>query len=110
MKTRTTNTVTRRPAQTVAENNAIPAASPAIELYDATRILFRAFHYLKPRMQGGDLTPPVPMNGEGLAGCILHSCMARLVREMKQARECQSTLPDWFTKPSEVEIVSEPAR
>ena len=84
MKTRTTNPVTRQSVQALAEKDAMPAASPAIELYDATRILFRAFHYLKPRMRGGDLTPPAPMNGEALAGCILHACMARLVRELQQ--------------------------
>jgi hypothetical protein len=84
--------------------------SAAIELYAATRILFRAFHYLQPRMHGGALAPPALMNGEALAGCILHSCMSRLVREMKQTRESHALMPDWLTKPSDVEIVSQPAR
>ena len=110
MKRQITNTLTRQPAQAMAEKDPTPAASPAIDLYDATRILFRAFHYLKPRMKGGDLAPPAPMNGEALAGCILHSCMSRLVREMKKTRESRALMPDWITKPSDVEIVSEPAR
>jgi hypothetical protein len=109
MKTQNTNTITRH-AEAMTEKNAMLADSPAIELYDATRTLFRAFHYLKPRMKGGDLAPPAPMNPESLAGCILHSCMSRLVREMKQARESHALLPDWLTKPSDVETVSEPAR
>ncbi len=54
------------------------------KLYRATETLFRAFHYLQPRMRGGDLAPPQPMNGEALAGCILHSCMSRLVRELQE--------------------------
>jgi hypothetical protein len=54
------------------------------KLYQATVTLFRAFHYLQPRMQGGELAPPRPMNGEALAGCILHSCMSRLVRELQE--------------------------
>ncbi len=54
------------------------------ELYRATETLFRAFHYLQPRMRGGELAPPRPMNGEALAGCILHSCMSRLVRELQE--------------------------
>jgi hypothetical protein len=53
------------------------------ELYRATKALFRAFHYLQPRMRGGALAPPQPMNGEALAGCILHGCMSRLVRELQ---------------------------
>jgi hypothetical protein len=54
------------------------------ELYRATETLFRAFHYLQPRMRGGALAPPLPMNAEALAGCILHGCMSRLVRELQQ--------------------------
>ena len=54
------------------------------ELYRAMQTLFRAFHYLQPRMHAGGLAPPKPMNGEALAGCILHACMSRLVRELKQ--------------------------
>jgi hypothetical protein len=110
MKTQTTNKVSRQPARAMAEKNAMPFASLAIDLYDATRTLFRAFHYLKPRMKGGDLAPPAPMNGEALAGCILHACMSRLVREMKQARESEAVAPDWFTRPSAMETVSEHAR
>ena len=53
------------------------------KLYRATETLFHAFHYLRPRMRGGDLAPPRPMNGEALAGCILHGCMSRLVRELQ---------------------------
>ncbi len=54
------------------------------KLYRATETLFRAFHYLQPRMRGGQLAPPQPMNGEALAGCILHGCMSRLVRELQE--------------------------
>ena len=54
------------------------------ELYRATETLFRAFRYLQPRMRGGALAPPRPMNGEALAGCILHGCMSRLVRELQE--------------------------
>jgi hypothetical protein len=54
------------------------------ELYRATKALFRAFHYLQPRMRGGGLAPPMPMNAEALAGCILHGCMSRLVRELQE--------------------------
>ncbi len=54
------------------------------KLYRATETLFHAFHYLRPRMRGGDLAPAQPMNAEALAGCILHNCMARLVRELQQ--------------------------
>jgi len=59
------------------------------ELYAATQTLFRAFHYLQPRMCGGSLSPARPMNAEALAGCILHGCMSRLLREI-QARRAQS--------------------
>ena len=58
-----------------------------LKLYRATQSLFRAFHYLQPRMVGGALASPQPMNGEALAGCILHGCMAQLVRELQQWRE-----------------------
>ena len=54
------------------------------QLYQATETLFRAFHYLQPRMRGGALAPPLPMNAEALAGCILHGCMSRLVRELQE--------------------------
>ena len=54
------------------------------KLYWATKSLFRAFHYLQPRMRGGDLAPPRPMNAEALAGCILHGCMSRLVKELQE--------------------------
>jgi hypothetical protein len=57
------------------------------ELYTATQLLFRAFHYLHPRMRGGGLAPPEPMNAEALAGCILHGCMSRVVREIQSQRE-----------------------
>ena len=57
------------------------------ELYEATQTLFRAFHYLLPRMKGGGLAPPQPMNSEALAGCILHGCMSRVVREIQAHRE-----------------------
>ena len=56
----------------------------AQELYQATRTLLRAFQYLEGRMEGGQLAPPAPMNAEALAGCILHQCMARVVREMRE--------------------------
>ncbi len=56
------------------------------ELYQATRTLFRAFHYLQGRMRGGQLSPPERMNAEALAGCILHVCMSRLVREIQQTQ------------------------
>jgi hypothetical protein len=54
------------------------------QLYTATETLFRAFHYLQPRMRGGALAPPQPMNAEALAGCILHGCMSRLLRELQE--------------------------
>ncbi len=57
-----------------------------VELYAATELLFRAFHYLQPRMRGGGLAPPQPMNAEALAGCILHGCMSRVVRELQAQR------------------------
>lgn len=57
------------------------------ELYDATQTLFRAFNYLQPRMKGGSLSPPRPMNDEALAGCILHGCMSQLVREIQIYRQ-----------------------
>jgi len=72
-----------------AGKTSVPAAPTAMELYQVTRTLFRAFHYLKPRMRGGDLAPPTPMNAEALAGCILHACMSRLVREIKQVGGAQ---------------------
>jgi hypothetical protein len=57
-----------------------------LELYAATQLLFRAFHYLHPRMRGGGLAPPCPMNAEGLAGCILFGCMSKVVRELQTQR------------------------
>jgi hypothetical protein len=62
-----------------------------LQLYRATQRLFRAFHYLQPRMKGGFLAPPQPMNGEALAGCILHGCMAQLFRELRQRSEQRTT-------------------
>jgi hypothetical protein len=56
------------------------------ELYRATQTLFRAFHYLQGRMRGGGVAPPIPMNAEALAGCILHGCMSRLVREIHEQK------------------------
>ena len=64
------------------------------ELYLATETLFRAFHYLQPRMQGGSLAPAQPMNAEALAGCILHNCMSRVLREI-QAQPSQSPRTEW---------------
>jgi len=60
------------------------------ELYEAVRFLLGAFEYLQPRMEGGALFPPQPMNPEALAGCILHGCMSRVVREMQKQREQSS--------------------
>ncbi len=57
------------------------------ELYRAAGTLFHAFHYLEGRMRGGQLSPPEPMNAEALAGCILHLCIWRLMREMQQPHE-----------------------
>lgn len=71
-------------------------------LYRATQSLFRAFHYLHPRMEGGALAPPQPMNGEALAGCILHSCMAQLVGELRQRceqRETETKRASWLVRP-----------
>jgi hypothetical protein len=62
----------------------IPMMTDKRELYRATKTLFRAFHYLQPRMHGGGLAPPMQMNAEALAGCILHGCMSRLVRELQE--------------------------
>lgn len=74
-----------------------------LQLYAATQTLFRVFHYLHPRMEGGALVPPQPMNGEALAGCILHGCMAQLVRELQQRRERhepQTTQALWLHNPN----------
>ena len=57
------------------------------KLYEATQTLFRAFHYLLPRMKGRGLALSQPMNPEALAGCILHGCMSRVVREVQAHRE-----------------------
>ncbi|MGC2111058.1 MAG: hypothetical protein WA655_16180 [Candidatus Korobacteraceae bacterium] len=57
------------------------------DLYQATQTIFRAFNYLAPRMEGGEVFPSRPMNPEALAGCILHGCMARLVREIQDRRQ-----------------------
>jgi hypothetical protein len=73
-----------------------------LQHYRATQKLFRAFHYLQPRMESGSLAPPQPMNGEALAGCILHSCMAQLVGEMQQRREQRETKTrraSWLVRP-----------
>ncbi len=72
-----------------------------LELYAATQLLFRAFHYLHPRMRGGGLGPPQPMNAEALAGCILHGCMSKVVRELQTQRFKSSLsptgdLPGWI--------------
>jgi hypothetical protein len=64
------------------------------ELYGAIRTLFHAFHHLQPRMRGGSLTPAQPMNDEALAGCILHTCMSRLLREIQMQR-LQSRRKEW---------------
>ena len=64
-----------------------------LQLYVATQTLFRAFHYLDPRMEGGALVPPQAMNAEALAGRILHGCMAQLVTEIQQRRERHKTQP-----------------
>ena len=70
-------------------------------LYRATETLFRAFHYLQPRMRGGALAPPLPMNAEALGGCILHGCMSRLVRELqKQASPGRTGRMIEFDSPS----------
>ena len=66
----------------------------ANQLYAATQSLFRAFHYLQPRMSGGSLSPPQPMNAEALAGCILHGCMSRLLREI-QTQRAQAPRAEW---------------
>jgi hypothetical protein len=64
------------------------------DLYQATKKLFRAFHYLQGRMRGGGVAPPMPMNAEALAGCILHGCMSRLVREMQEQKGRGFDAPD----------------
>ena len=64
------------------------------DLYQATKKLFRAFHYLQGRMRGGGVAPPMPMNAEALAGCILHGCMSRLVREMQEQQGRRFDAPD----------------
>ncbi len=61
-------------------------ATNPTDVFKATRMLFRAFAYLQPRMEGGSLAPPQPMNPEALAGCLLHGCMARLLREVQELR------------------------
>ena len=76
----------------------------ARELYAATEMLFEAFNYLQPRMRGGSLCPAQPMNAEALAGCILHGCMARLVRELQaqraEGRRKTSDAPSgWIVRP-----------
>jgi hypothetical protein len=45
-------------------------------------------------MQGGSLAPAQPMNAEALAGCILHHCMSRVLREI-QAQPSQSPRTEW---------------
>ena len=57
------------------------------DLQEAIYTLFRAFDYLQPRMKGGGIAPPMPMNAEALAGSILHNCMAKVLREIQQLRE-----------------------
>ncbi len=75
-----------------------------LELFAATQTLFRAFNYLHPRMEGGSLAPPQPMNAEALAGCILHACMSRLLRELQTQRaEARRNRPGpasgWIVRP-----------
>ena len=60
------------------------------EVHQAAHTLFQAFVYLEPRMQGGTLVSPQPMNAEALAGCILHGCLARLVGELMEQRRQMS--------------------
>lgn len=50
--------------------------------YEAAQVLFAAFSYLYPRMEGGHARSQ-PMNPEALAGCILHACMAKLTIEIR---------------------------
>jgi len=82
--------------------------SDAKDLYEATEMLFQAFHYLQPRMRGGSLSPAQPMNPEALAGCILHGCLGRLLREI-QAQRSQSAggrsewPSGWIVRPPELE-------
>jgi len=76
----------------------------AKELYSAAEILFQAFHYLQPRMRGGSVSPSQPMNAEALAGCILHGCMARLLRDIQvqrsQSPRGRSEWPSgWIARP-----------
>jgi hypothetical protein len=66
----------------------------AQDLYDATRMLFRAFQYLQPRMHGGSLSPSQEMNDEALAGCILHGCMSRVLRDIQTQRD-HAPRPEW---------------
>jgi hypothetical protein len=65
------------------------------ELLTATQILFEAFNYLQPRMRGGSLSPPQPMNPEALAGCILHHCIGRVLRDIQALRSHRPE--DWPT-------------
>ncbi len=78
--------------------------SNTLKLFEATETLFRAFHYLYPRMRGGALAPPEPMNPEALAGCILHGCMSRVVGHIKAQREQATFTPqfraEWQEYPS----------
>ncbi len=79
----------------------------ARELYAAMQTLFRAFHYLQPRMRGGSLFPPRPMNTEALAGCILHGCMSRLLRGIQAQRAqsprgCAEWPSGWIVVPREL--------
>jgi hypothetical protein len=61
------------------------------ELCRATETLFHAFHYLQPRMRGGAVALPQPMNPEALAGCILHGRMSRLIRELQEQADPRLT-------------------
>ncbi len=78
----------------------------AKDLFVATQILFEAFHYLQPRMKGGSLAPPQPMNPEALAGCILHGCMARVLREIQaqRARSNADAPSGWIVLPQAAEL------
>ncbi len=82
------------------------------ELYAATTTLFRAFHYLHPRMEGGSLSPPQPMNPEALAGCILHGCMSRVLREIQAQRSHSAGIradstSEWIAPPPQLGELAE---
>lgn len=84
-------TLVRFSVKTQRQTKGNPMRSAA-ELYRATEIIFGAFNYLAPRMQGSELFPSRPMNAEALAGRILYGCMAHLVREIQERRQQMSPL------------------